>query len=70
MAELRQYHPSLKILRIKELPKGDSVAIGDSIQDVNILQNESKMKTAPGRNVKVRLPKAFQTSKDKQKVLL
>ena len=43
MAELRQYHPSLKISRIKELPKGDFVAIDDSLQDVIILQNESKI---------------------------
>ena len=40
LGELRQYHPSLKISRIKELPKGDFVAIGDSMEDVNILQNE------------------------------
>ena len=31
MGELRQYHPSLKISRIKELPKNDFVAIGDSM---------------------------------------
>ena len=52
MGELRQYHPSLKISRIKELPKGDFVVIGDSVQDVIILQNESKMKAALGKNVK------------------
>ena len=34
MSEFRQYHPSLKISRIKEPPKGDFVAIGDSMQDV------------------------------------
>ena len=49
MGELRQYHPSLKISKIKELPKGDFVAIGDSVQDVIILQSESKMKTALGK---------------------
>ena len=31
MGELRQYHHSLKISRIKELPKGDFVVIGDSV---------------------------------------
>ena len=36
MGELRQYHPSLKISRIKELPKGDFVAMGDSMQDIII----------------------------------
>ena len=48
MSELRQYHPSLKISRIKELPKGDFVIISGSVQDVIILQNESKTKPALG----------------------
>ena len=61
---------SLKISRIKELPKGDFVAIGDPMQDVIISQNESKMKAALGKNVKISLPKAFQTSKEQTKVLL
>ena len=41
MGELRRHHPGLKIPRIKELPKGDFEAIGDSVQDVIILKNES-----------------------------
>ena len=41
MGELRQYHPSLKISRIKELLTGDFLVIGDSVQDVIILQSES-----------------------------
>ena len=61
--ELRQYHPGLKIPTIKEFPKGDFLAIGDSLQDVTILQNENKMKAALGKNVKISLPKAFQISK-------
>ena len=41
------------------------------MQDIIILQSESKMKAALGKNVKVSLPKAFQTKKkDKQKVFL
>ena len=44
MDELRQIHPNLKISKIKELPKGDFVVIGDSVQDVIILESESKMK--------------------------
>ena len=63
MGELRQYHPSLKVLSIKELPKGDFIVIGDSVQDMFILQNESKKKAALGQKVQVSLPKAFQTSK-------
>ena len=59
MGELRQYHPGLKVSQIKELPKGDYLVIGDSVQDIITLQSETKMKVAPGKNVKVSLPKAF-----------
>ena len=70
MGELRQYHPSLKVSSIKELPKGDFLIIGDSIQDVIILQNETKLKAALGQKVKISLPKAFQTSKAQNKRLV
>ena len=63
MGELRQFYQSLKISLIKELTKGDFLVMGDSVQDVIILQSESKMKAAPGKNVNVSLPKAFQTNK-------
>ena len=60
MGELRQHHPSLKISQVKELTKGGLLVVGDSPQDALILQNESKMKTALGKNVRVSLPKACQ----------
>ena len=70
MGELRQFHPSLRISQIKELPKGDFLIIGDSVQDLIILQSESKMKAAQGKNVTViSLPKAFQTNKLQNKSL-
>ena len=69
MGELRQYHPCLKVSSIKELPKGDFIVIGDSVQDMIILQNESKMKAALDQKVKVSLSKAFQTSKVQNKHL-
>ena len=69
MGELRQYHPGLKVSIIKALPKGDFVIIGDSMQDVFILQSETKMKAAPGQKVKISLPEAFQTSKVSTKSL-
>ena len=69
MGELRQFHPYLKISQIKDLPKGDFLVIGVSVQDVIILQKESKMKAAQGKNVKVSLPKAFQTNKVQTKSL-
>ena len=66
---LRQYHPSLRINHIKELPKGDFLIIGDSVQDMIILQSESKLKGALGQKVKVSLPKAFQINKAHTKSL-
>ena len=69
MGELRQYHPSLKVSQIKELPKGDFLVIGNSMQDVFILQSETKLKAALGKNVKVSLPNAFQTNKTQSKSL-
>ena len=59
MVELRQYHPRLKVSEIKELPKGDFLVIRGSMQDVFILQSETKMKAALGKNIKDSLPKAF-----------
>ena len=69
MGELRRYHPGLKVSQTKELPKGDFLVIGDSMQDVIILQSETKMKAALGKNVKVSLPKAFQTNNTQNKIL-
>ena len=69
LGELRQFRPGLKVSQIKELPKGDFLIIGDSMQDVLILQSENKMKAALGQNVKVSLPKAFQTNKQQTKSL-
>ena len=69
MGELRQYHPSLKVSQIKELPKGDFLVIEDSMQDVFILQSKTKLKAALGKNIKVSLPKAFQTNKTQNKSL-
>ena len=64
---LRQYHPSLKISMIKELPKGDFVAIGDSLQDVIILRNKSKMKAALGKTLRLVSLKPSKPAKNRQK---
>ena len=69
IGELRQYHPSLKVSQVKELPKSDLLVIGDSVQDVVILQNENKMKAALGQNVKITLPKAYQINGSQNKSL-
>ena len=70
MGELRQHHPSLKVSQVKELPKGDLLIIRDSMQDMLILQNETKMKAAPGKNVRISLPKAYQINKSQNKCLV
>ena len=69
MGELRQHHPSLKISKVKALQKRDLLVVGDSLQDAIILQSESKMKAALGKNVRVSLPKAYQITKQKTSVL-
>ena len=71
MGELRQFHPSLKISQIKELSKGDFLIIGDSVQNIIILQSESKMKAALGKNIKVKvsLPKSLPNKKAQTKSL-
>ena len=70
MGELRQHHPSLKISKVKALQKGDLLVVGDSPRDAVILQSEPKMKAALGQNVRVSLPKAYQTTKQKNKCLV
>ena len=45
------------------------LAVGDTLQEVIILQNENKMKAAADKNAKISLPKAFQTNKDQPKSL-
>ena len=70
MGELRQHHPSLRISKVKALQKGDLLVVGDSPQDAIILQSESKMKAALGKNVRVSLPKAYQITKQKNKCLV
>ena len=69
MGELRQHHPSLRISTVKALQKGDLLVVGDSPQDAVILQAESKMKAALGKNVRVSLPKAYPITKQKTSVL-
>ena len=69
MGELKQHQPSLKISKVKALQKGDLLVVGESPQDAIILQSESKMKAALGKNVRISLPKAYQITKQKTSVL-
>ena len=43
--------------------------VGDSVQDVIILQSESKIKAALGKNVKISLPKAYPINQKQNKCL-
>ena len=69
MSDLSQYHPELRVSRVKDLPNKGFFIIGNTPQDVIILQNETKMKACLGKNLKISLPKAYQ-NKDKSKTLV
>ena len=70
MIELRQYHPSLRVLRIKQTKNG-WISIGDTPKDFNILQSEAKMKQVFGPKVKVTLPRSYHSADaSKSKILV
>ena len=69
MSELSQYHPELRVSRVKDLPKQGFLIVGNTPRDVIILQNETKMKACLGKNLQISLPKAYQ-NKDKSKTLV
>ena len=65
MSELRQYHPSLRVLQIKQTKNGDTP------KDFNILQSEAKMKQVFRGNVKVTLPRSYHSADaSKSKILV
>ena len=61
MSELRQYHPSLRVLQIKQTKNG-WIFIGDTPEDFSILQSEAKMKQFFGPKVKVSLPRSYHSA--------
>ena len=69
MSELSQYHPELRVSRVKDLPNKGFLIIGNTPRDVIMLQNESKMKACLCKNLKISLPKAYQ-NKEKSKTLV
>ena len=62
-SELKLYHPSFNCNRVKLFKNGNFLIVDDTPKDCAILQNKSKMKAALGPNVKVSLPRAFQSAK-------
>ena len=61
MSELSQYHPELRVSRVKDLPNGGFFVILNASRDDLILQSENKMKACLGQNLRISLPKAYQT---------
>ena len=66
MSELSQYHPELRVSRVKDLPNKGFLVIGNTPRDVLPLQSENKMKACLGKNLKISLPKAYQIKEKKQ----
>ena len=69
MSELSQYHPELRVSRVKDLPNKGFLIIGNTRRDVLTLQSEKKMKACQAKNFKISLPKAYQI-KEKSKTLV
>ena len=61
MSEIKQYHPSLRVLQIIQAKNG-WISIGDTPKDFAILQSETKMKQVFGPKVKVSLPKSYHSA--------
>ena len=69
MSELSQYHPELRVSRVKDLPNRSFLVVGNTPRDVVILQSEKKMKACLGQNLEISLPKAYQ-NQTKSKTLV
>ena len=68
-SELRQYHPNLRVLQIKQT--NGWIFIGDTPKNFAILQSETKMKQVFGPKVKVSLPKSYHSADaSKSKILI
>ena len=70
MSKLKQFHPNIKVSKVLEKKNNSFLIIGDTPRDVAILQSENKMKACLGQNVKISLPKAYQTSKPKKSLVM
>ena len=66
MSKLRQYHPNLRVLQIKQTKNG-WIFIGDTPKDFAILQSEPKMQQVFEKKVKMSLPKSYHSADAKRK---
>ena len=69
MSELRQYHPNLRVLQIKQTKNG-WIFIGDTPKDFAILQSEPKMQQVFGKKVKMSLPRSYHSADTKKDKIL
>ena len=65
MSELKQFHLHIKVSKVLEKKNHSFLIIGDTPRDVAILQSETKMKACLGQNLKISLPKAYQSTQPK-----
>ena len=70
MSELKQFHPHIKVSKVLEKKNNSFLITGDTPRDVAILQSETKMKACLGQNVKISLPKAYQSSQPKKSLVI
>ena len=69
MSELRQYHPNLRVLQIKQTKNG-WIFIGDTQKDFAILQSEPKMQQVFRKKVRMSLPKSYHSAYAKKDKIL
>ena len=51
MSDMRQFHLSLRVSKVRELKSNRFLVIGDTPRDNAILQSDNKMKVCLGQNV-------------------
>ena len=70
MSELKHFHSHIKVSKVLEKKNNSFLIIGDTPRDVAILQSKTKMKACLGQNVKISLPKAYQSSQPKKSLVI
>ena len=68
--ENSKFLPLPKVAKVLEKKNNSFLIIGDTPRDVAILQSETKMKAGLGQNVKISLPKGYQSSPPKKSLVI
>ena len=69
MGELRQFHPSLDVSQIKELPKGDFLVIGDRCKTLSYYKANLNLRQLKVKMLRLVFLKPSKPTKHKPKVL-